>query len=468
MGELADSLANISFGPDLLKKFNEAGPYYSSYPTLNRWQTTFDHASYVEGVRTYFKKNPDSRIYLYIHIPFCAKLCWYCICNAVISNDDERMARFTDVLCREIALLRETFEDIGVKPNIREIHLGGGTPSHLPRPQFDRMIAELAQLTDLRALDEFAIEIDPRTVDHDKLHYFHGFGIDRISFGIQDFDPAVQEKINRIQPFEMVNDLLSPEIRRLFSGINFDLLFGLPLQTRETFRKTVALTKQLSPSRVTLIKYAHVPEIRKHMKLIKQEQLPPTDDLGLMFKDAVQSFAESGYLWAGIDHVTRPDDALGRAVVNGTVGRNFGGFTPGRTDCILGLGPTATSVFGPYYFQSCYDIGEYDGAINQDHFPILKGFELGPDDILRREVIYSIHCRQRVDMKAIEQKYNIDFKTYFARELEELEGFVREGMVVRDENTFSVTLPGRFFVRLVCKLFDRFLRDDPVYTIHGP
>ena len=287
-------LLEREFDGRLIAKFNESGPYYSSYPTLNRWHENFGHEQYVRALLEFFEREPDAPIYLYLHIPFCAKLCWYCICNIQISNNRERIQRFVDVLLAEIAMLRGFFETHGIRPNVREIHLGGGTPSHLDNAQISSVVAALGTIADIAELDEFAMEIDPRTITHDNLAHYHALGVDRISFGVQDFDPTVQERINRIQPFEMVRDLLSAETRRMFSGVNFDLLYGLPQQTRDTFRNTVALTRDLAPDRITLIKYAHAPELRKHMKMIDRDELPPEELLPLMFADAAQSLVDAG------------------------------------------------------------------------------------------------------------------------------------------------------------------------------
>ncbi|MBM3598881.1 MAG: oxygen-independent coproporphyrinogen III oxidase [Alphaproteobacteria bacterium] len=451
-----------------IAKFNEPGPYYSSYPTLGRWREGMGHDQYVRALVEFFEREPNAPIYLYLHIPFCAKLCWYCICNIQISNNRERIQRFVDVLLAEIDLLKRFFDCHGIVPNIREIHFGGGTPSHLDNAQVSSVVDSLRQLADVGGLDEFAMEIDPRTVTRDNLAHYHALGVDRISFGVQDFDPVVQERINRIQPFEMVRDLLSPDVRKMFSGVNFDLLYGLPMQTRDSFQRTVALTRELSPSRITLIKYAHAPEIRKHMKMIDRSELPAVEQLPLMFVDAVEALVAAGYDWIGIDNFARPDDALAEAARRKSVGRNFGGSTPGRADNIIGLGPTSTATFGRHYFQSVYDTNDYTKAVREQRFPIFKGFELSQDDLIRRDVIFQFQCAQELDFGAIERKFGIEFDGYFGREIRDLEPFIDQGMLEHSENGLRVTTLGRFFVRHICRPFDRFLQDGSQYRIHGP
>lgn len=463
-----ETLPQAAFDGRLISRFNEPGPYYSSYPSLNRWSAGMDSEAYGRALREFFAADPQAPIYLYTHIPFCAKLCWYCICNIEISNNRERIQRFVDVLLREADHLAEFFDANGIRPNVREIHLGGGTPSHLDHAQLRQLVERLATIADIGALDEFAMEIDPRTIQKDDLPFYHSLGVDRISFGVQDFDPAVQQKINRIQPYEMVRDLLSPEVRKLFKGVNFDLLYGLPMQTRETFRRTIELTKELSPDRITLIKYAHVPDVRKHMNMIDKDELPAKTELPLMFQEAVEELVDAGYVWAGIDNFAKPTDDLGKAARNKTTGRNFSGSSPGRADNIIGLGPTSTNAFGRYYFQSLYELPQYTEAVNGGRFPVFKGYRLSDPELVRRDVIFRIQCRQEVDIAAVERAHGIVFADYFKPELARLESFIADGMVARDERSFRLTPLGRFFTPHVCRVFDAFLAENPAYKIHGP
>jgi len=452
----------------LVKRFNEPGPYYSSYPTLSQWTEPLQDAAYREALIEFFKAEPDAPIYFYVHIPFCAKLCWYCICNIQISNNRERIQRFTDVLCKEIDQLKAFLDANRIRMNVREIHLGGGTPSHLDNDQVSQLVARLGTIAEIDKLDEFAMEIDPRTCDKDKLRHYASLGVDRISFGVQDFDTRVQAKINRIQPFELVRDLLSLETRKLFRGVNFDLLYGLPMQTRETLRRTVELTKELAPDRITFIRYAHVPDVRKHMKMINAEELPPVEHMPHMFRESAETLVAAGYDWVGIDNFAKPSDDLAKAARAKANGRNFGGSSPGRADNIVGVGPTSTHVFGRWYFQSVYDAQDYAKAVEEGHFPILRGFKMSPDDLLRREVIFGLQCHQEVDLAKIGARHGVDWKSYFAREIEGLAPYIADGMVALNDSRIELTTLGRFFVRHVCRLFDAFLADGREYRIHGP
>lgn len=454
---------------NFLDKFNENGPYYTSYPTLGFWSNDFGHDHYVKALESFFsKEGEDAPLALYIHIPFCARLCWYCLCNIIISNNRERIQGFLNYLLREIDMLHDFLKERGITPNIREVHLGGGTPSHLDNGQFAQLIDKLESLVNIKDSDELAMEIDPRTTNHENLKFFSEKGVSRISFGVQDFDPDVQKVINRVQPPEMVQALLSPEIRKCFTSVNFDLLYGLPLQTRDTFRKTVEIVKGLSPERITLLKYAHVPDIRKHMKLIKESDLPDADELPMMFTESVEAFLDCGYEWVGIDNFAKKSDKLATAVRNKTLGRDFNGWTTGKAKHLIGLGPTTTCAFGDYYCQSVYSTEDYYRSIEAGKFPILRGYRINRDDLIRRDVIFKLLCAQGLRMEETERKYDIEFWEYFGDEISTLnDGFVRDGMVELEEDAITITHLGRFFVRNMCKVFDNFVKDRP-YKITGP
>jgi oxygen-independent coproporphyrinogen-3 oxidase len=286
------------------------------------------------------------------------------------------------------------------------------------------------------------MEIDPRTVEAGDLEFYASFGITRISFGVQDFDPHVQKAINREQPASMVEALLRE--RHLFKGVNFDLLYGLPKQTHETIAETVRLTKWLSPERITLLKYCHAPELRRHMKLINVSDLPSPDELPLMFLDITENLTESGYQWIGIDHFAKLTDDLAVAAQRGTLNRNFNGFIPGRTKDLIGIGPTSTGAFGDTYSQSIYELPAYYKAVSEGRFPVLRGYRMTKDDLLRREVIFSLLCRQEVDLN----KYN----GYFERERKLLQGIPE--LVLSRDGLIRVTKWGRVLLRSICKVFD--------------
>jgi oxygen-independent coproporphyrinogen-3 oxidase len=448
--------------------FLTPGPYYTNYPTHGHWKKDFTGQTWREYAIEYFRANPNTPLHAYLHVPFCAKLCYYCICNVMITNDRDRMVKFTHYLVKEIELYRAFFEEVGVKPNIKEIHLGGGTPAHLPLDQIERVTKALSTLVDIDTLEEYAIEIDPRIMKKEHFKEYARMGIDRISFGVQDFNAEVQSVINRVQPFELVKSLMDDETRSLFSGFNFDLLYGLPLQTRESWKKTLDLVMELSPERVTLLKYAHVPDVKKHMKLIPADKMPPLEDMPDMFIDAVEKFTANGYEWFGIDNFAKPTDEMIKAKMDGKLGRNFGGYTTGDVRDMIAIGPTATSTLGASYFQNLYELPAYYGSIDKGEFPIFKGHLHRGDDPLRREVIFQLICNRRVRVKELEKEYNIKFDQYFSDEIGKLKGFQAEGILDITEDEIALTEVGYFLSRNVAQLFDQYNRDPLTYKITGP
>ncbi len=460
----------INLDKNLVNLFNAPGPYYSSYPTLNNWKDSqkIKHFNYLSLLKDYFLKKKNEPIYLYIHIPYCAKLCYYCACNIHISNNRDRINVFVKALLKEIEIYKSFFSENDIKPNIKEIHLGGGTPSHLTTQELTEIVRSLKDFVDIKNLKEFAMEIDPRTVDENHFDHYSELGIDRISFGVQDFNDKVQEKINRVQPFSLVKKLMDSHLKKKFKGVNFDLLYGLPSQTLNSFKKTVELTNELKPERITLIKYAHIPNKRKHMKMIKYEDLPQEELLPEMFVNSTKYFIEKGYEWVGIDHFALKNDELAIAKKNKNVKRNFGGETPGFSNDIIGFGPTSTSAFGNIYSQSTYDLKDYINSVNSNNLPIAKYYELNEDDEIRRYCNFEIQCNQYLSFQKVTSKYGIDFKKYFIKELEKLKKYEKQDFIKVNDEEIKVTDKGRFFVRHICKEFDTFLQNEEKYEIHGP
>ena len=421
---------------NMLRSFDEPGHWYTSYPSLNHWTEDFSPEIHRKALKEFVKA--DDPLHLYLHIPFCAKLCWYCICNIVVSNDRAKIQFFLDHMLKEIDLLKRFAN--GDPLNIREVQFGGGTPSHLDQGQFSQLCERLNTLFEMKRIDEVAMEIDPRTVTQSDLRHYASHGVTRISFGIQDFDPKVQEAINRVQPPEMIEALLVPGIRKLFKGINFDLLYGLPLQSLDTLAQTIERVLLFRPERITLLKYCHAPDVRRHMKLIQTGDIP--QNLSQMFVNIVQSLLDAGYVWVGLDHFALSSDSLAQAQIKGTVGRTFNGFTPGRVRDMIGVGPTTTQAYGRIYCQSHYDLNEYYQSVNQGQFPILRGCSLSQDDVLRREVIFSLLCRQEANLDPV----------YFWKELKQLKT-MPELCEVNDSH-IKVTTWGRVLLRNICKVFD--------------
>ena len=454
------SKAIIELDVNLIKKYEkEKSPYYTTYPTGGEWTNSFTAEDYLTALKETLPKNKEIPMALYVHIPFCKRLCYFCFCITYITGNREQINKFTKYLFREIEMLNDFFKNNSIIPKVKEIHLGGGTPTYLTKEEFDGLIEKLKLLADVHNLNEFALEIDPRTVTKEDMSYYFSKGINRISFGIQDFDPNVQQAINRVHAPDLIQELITPEVRK--SSVNFDLIYGLPFQTRETLRNTLKEVKKLSPDRISLYNYDHTPNIHGHQKLLNPDDMPDVDEKTLMYMESVRNLLDSGYEWVGIDHFAKPNDKLAKAARDGTLGRNLNGYTTGRTyDIELGLGPSSIGSFGRYYTQSIKTLKEYFEAIDNGRFPILRGFKLNDDDILRREVIINIICNGLISFSKIEKKYNIKFQDYFKNELNSLHNFEQDGLLKLFNDKIVVQPVGRVFVQHIAKVFDKYLQTD--------
>ena len=460
---------SINISNDLIKKYNVSGSYYTSYPVLSEWSNDFSCQDFASALKMLCTSKNNNPLFLYVHFPFCAKQCYYCICNSIITQGHHETQKYLDYLLHEIDLLINFFEEYSFTPDFKMIHLGGGTPNLMNENEFDTLIEKIKTFVRIEDINEFVIEVDPRTATKEKLKYYSEKGINRLSFGIQDFNPNVQKAINRIQSPEKVEQLLSPDIKKLFKSINFDILYGLPLQSRESFRKTMEIVLKINPDRITLLKYAHMPNIRKHQNFIREEDMPDYVEGQRIFIETVDYLLDNGYEHVGIDHFARPHDNLAKAMKNKTLWRNFIGFTPGGIHNIIGIGPTSTSSFNDFYVQNVYNLSEYYGSIDENKFPVLRGYKLNADDLIRREIINKIVCYGILNFKDIERMFDIKFNKYFKYEISMLDDLIKDGFLLLDDESITVTSPGRIFIRHICKVFDKkYSRKENVYRISGP
>lgn len=449
-----------SLTPELIEKYSVQGPYYTSYPTGRQWTGDFGAEDFRGGLERLLKNDSEVPLSLYLHIPFCKRRCRFCFCFAEVTRSREKMDEFLGILFQEVQLLRRLFDSLGVEPNFREIHLGGGSPSYLEIDQLKTLIEHLRPLVDVGSLDEFTLETDAITVTGDKLLQCRDLGISRLSFGIQDFDERVQRAIGRVQSPELIASLMTPDVRRSFRSINFDLMYGLPFQTRESFRETVARVVDLSPARAAIYSYFHMPEMYPNQGPIQQADLPGTVEKTLIFADAADAFVRNGYEFIGIDHFSRPSDDLARAKSAGTLLRHFMGYTAGRTPHLIGLGPTSISGFGDCYAHNTYSMDEYRQAIHAGRLPLLRGYRMTEDDKIRWAVISRFLAYMSVEFRDLDERFGIDCRSYFADELADLESFVDDGLVEWTDDGFRATAPGVFFARHVCARFDRYAPVD--------
>ena len=443
--------------PALLRRFDIPGPRYTSYPTADRFVEAFDIQAFEGWLARRGETPMNAPLSLYVHVPFCASVCYYCACNKVITRDQSRAEEYLDALEREAELVGSRLTG---NRQVEQLHFGGGTPTFLNNDELRRLMAILTSRFPLTEKGEFSIEVDPRCTPPDKVAVLGELGFNRISVGVQDFDPAVQRAVNRLQSFEVTQATIDAARKGNFKSVNLDLIYGLPKQTRETFAKTLDKVMVLSPERIALYHYAHLPERFKPQRRIEAADLPsPQEKMGIML-DAIQRLTEAGYRYIGMDHFAKATDDLARAQSQGRLHRNFQGYTT-RPDCdLIGLGVSAISKIGPTYSQNVRDLDEYYDRIRNGMLPTARGVLLDLDDLVRRSVIMALMCHFEVSKEAIETAHLIKFEDYFKRELAELKPFEEAGLVEVSPEWISVTPKGKLLVRAVAMCFDRYLRHD--------
>lgn len=446
---------------EVAKRYDIPAFMYVEYPHKSFWSREFSEYDLKAGLWDLFVNRRDP-VLLYVHMPYCQKQCLFCTCHVLITSEYERVRAYMDVLYQEIELYRRQFEVWGVRPNFREIHLGGGSPTFINEEDFQEMVRRLGTIADISNLDEFSIEIDPRRVKKDRMRFYHRMGINRISFGIQDFDSKVQKAVDRLQPAFLTERLLTPDIRALFpNGVNFDIICGLPHQTVESIRATMETVAALNPDRVCLNYLDYSPQsvrFAPHQLQMPDEAIPQGYARKQLFLAAREVLERSGYLRTGYDHFAKPADDVGRAMKEKKMIWNSLGVTPGRCVDILGIGVHSYSRLGPrFYAQSAYDLNEYERMVLGGHFPIFRGHQLSDDDVLRREVIHTLRIYFFVAYQEIEQKFGMVFAEYFRDEIASLSGFVQDGLVEVSPESIKITELGQQFANLVCKAFDHYV-----------
>jgi len=436
----------------LLRRFDVPGPRYTSYPTADRFGPAFDAAAYR---RTLLQRpDPNAPLSLYVHIPFCESVCYYCACNKVITRHHERAAGYLDALQVEIELHATA---LGSGLPVSQLHLGGGSPTFLSDAELTRLMAMLRGAFTLQPHAEVSIEIDPRTVTPARLAHFRQLGFNRISLGVQDIDPAVQQAVHRVQSVDDVRVLMVAARQLGYASINLDLIYGLPRQTPQSLAHTVARVAELRPDRIALYGYAHLPERFKPQRRIDEAALPQPGERLRMLRGAIDGFLAAGYDYIGMDHFALPGDALARARREGRLHRNFQGYST-QPDCdLVALGVSAIGRMGASYSQNAKTLPEYLDAMARREFAVDRGLVLDADDLLRRDVIMALMCQGRIDLDAIRRQHNVNVHGHFAAELERLQGFVDDGLVRWNGPVIEVTESGWFLVRAIAMVFDKHL-----------
>jgi len=444
---------------DLLRRFDVSGPRYTSYPTADRFVEAFTVDDYTQALAQR-RTGPAAMtlpLSLYVHIPFCESLCYYCACNKIITKHHERSAEYLRYLSREVDLHTQ---HMGVGETVSQLHLGGGTPTFLSDDELRSLMAMLRRNFTLDPGGEYSIEVDPRTIDASRLDTLAELGFNRLSFGVQDFDPAVQQAVHRVQPAEQVFALVEAARQRGFDSINVDLIYGLPKQSPESFDRTLAQVNALRPERIALYAYAHLPERFKPQRRIATVELPSGGAKVAMLANSMAAFMGAGYVYVGMDHFALPTDSLAVAKRQGRLHRNFQGYST-QPDCdLIALGVSSIGRIGATYSQNAKTLEEYYDFLNQGRLPVVRGLALSREDLIRRAVIMALMCQGQVLFESIELAYLVDFKSYFASEMEALQTLAEQGLVTLDDTGIQVTPTGWFFVRAVAMVFDRYLQTD--------
>lgn len=448
--------STIEFDRELIVRCQTNAPRYTSYPTADRFTFEFDLDKQLEQISKVFTSDFAEQISLYIHIPFCNTLCLYCGCNKIITNNRANITEYLTYLEKEFAAY---YALIGKKLSVIQLHFGGGSPSWLSIDEVNQVMAIVHQYFDLADAKEIAMELDPRHVTTAFMENLSAAGFNRVSLGVQDFDPKVQKIVNRIQPLGDTLRVLRDAERLGFQSTNIDLIYGLPLQTLETYKNTIDIViNQLRPARIALFNYAHLPHIFMPQTRINEQDLPSADEKLNILQMCVERLAGAGYVFIGMDHFALPDDELSKALKDETMQRNFQGYSTFADTHMLAFGVSSIGFVGNSYYQNAKDLETYYSSLDDGRLPILRGIELDHDDILRRDVISQIMCQFKLDYAAIEAKHGIQFAEYFVPEQQDLVALVDLGLITLSSDGLKVTNKGRFLIRNVAKVFDKYLR----------
>ncbi|WP_369602378.1 oxygen-independent coproporphyrinogen III oxidase [Hahella sp. SMD15-11] len=447
-------MSTLYFDEALIRKYDLQGPRYTSYPTAVEFSETFSEEDYRKAAADSVAAGRP--LSLYMHIPFCARLCYYCACNKIITKRREKAEPYLHRLYREIAWQARHFAG---DRQVEQLHWGGGTPTFISPEQMRELMKVTREHFRLRDDDkgDYSIELDPREVDDETLETLREIGFNRVSLGVQDFNEKVQKAVNRIQSRELTLSVLNKARALGFRSINLDLIYGLPFQTPESFAETVDTVLEFAPDRLSVFNYAHLPERFMPQRRIQAEDLPSPRDKLTILEQTIEKLVDAGYVFIGMDHFAKADDELAVAQSKGELHRNFQGYTTHGNCDLVAMGVSSISMMDRHYYQNFHDMEGYEAAMDEGRTPIKRGVILNDDDVLRRAVIMQLICNFTLDKKAISTTFGIDFDTYFAPELDILSGMEKDGLVSLSANEIRVHDSGRLLIRGICKTFDAYL-----------
>lgn len=457
--------SELVIDPVLIRKHDVSGPRYTSYPTADRFVEAFGEGSLRHRLEERAHHGPGglagagarAPLSLYVHLPFCDTVCYYCGCNKVVTRDHGRSEKYINTLGREMALVAAALGGARAE-SYSQLHWGGGTPTFLSGAEMQALLGLVDAQFSRAPGAELSLEVDPRRVEPGRMALLGALGFNRLSVGVQDFDPSVQQAVHRIQGLEETRRVIDEARAGGFRSVNLDLIYGLPLQTLDSFNATLDKVLDIDPERIALYSYAHLPALFKPQRRIQEADLPSPEAKLQILTLAIGRLTRAGYLYIGMDHFAKPGDQLAVAQGRGQLQRNFQGYSTQAGSDMLGFGVSAIGSVGPSYYQNAKDLAAYYAALDDGRLPVWRGIELTADDLVRRAVIHSLICNFRLSLESIEHSWLIDFRKYFAEEVQDLQRFADDGLVELQGDWIVVTPRGRLLVRAVCMVFDRHLR----------
>ncbi|MEY5002844.1 MAG: oxygen-independent coproporphyrinogen oxidase [Pseudomonadota bacterium] len=447
----------LEFDAGLIQRLSQSGPRYTSYPTADRFSDQFSSRDYLHAVNHLHARGARHSLSLYIHIPFCDTVCYYCGCNKIVTKNRDKAITYLDYLKRELAMQGKLFAGFN---QVEQLHFGGGTPTYLSDTQMGDLMQHLRRWFSFAddTKGEYSIEVDPRSVSAARIHTLRAQGFNRISLGVQDFDEQVQRAVNRIQPEQTTLDTIQAARDAGFRSISIDLIYGLPKQTLVSIAETLTKVIAANPDRIAVYHYAHLPHIFKPQRRIAEDDLPSSDIKLEMLGLCIRQLNAAGYVYIGMDHFAKPDDELAVAQRQGLLHRNFQGYSTHAESDLIACGVSAISSVGMCYSQNAKTLDDYYDRLDQGELPIVRSYQLTMDDVLRRFIIQRLMCNFELSIRSLEQAYPIKFDSYFRLELEALDELRAMGLLTIDSEWIEVTLKGRLLIRNVCMVFDRHLQ----------
>lgn len=450
-------MTELVFNNDLIKKYDKSGPRYTSYPTAIQFTEDFSEQDYYRQVKLSNERNTP--LSLYFHIPFCDTICYYCGCNKIVTKNRNHAQPYLDAVYKELALQGKLFKATRI---VNQLHWGGGTPTFISHEQMTELMQQTRKHFTLLDDDsgEYSIELDPREVNSGSINLLRKLGFNRISLGVQDFNPKVQQAVNRIQSYQETRDVIIAARKNDFHSLSLDLIYGLPFQTVESFSETVDRVLELEPDRLSVFNYAHLPEMFKTQRQINEVDLPSAEDKLAILQHVTNKLINAGYEYIGMDHFAKPTDELAIAQKEKKLYRNFQGYST-NSDCdLVALGVTSIGKIADSYSQNIKTIKEYTEVVNSDKLPVYRGVVLTKDDVLRREVINQLICHFELNFKEIEGSFDINFSDYFAGELKQLLEMQKDGLLEVTKYGISVLPEGKLLIRNICMVFDIYLKNN--------